>query len=239
MSARPFLLGLGLLFGCDDALIGKLADDAGAPALDAMVPTLDAGTPDAGIDASVACNLGLLEGDAGLLPTLAYGGAGPSATGQIPAGQRVTGGRQFEVTEDCVVITDLAVWDHFSDGLSRDHAVVLFSIGSTGSDVEATLVPGGQAVAGRGDDVPLEREFRIAPLAAPILLERGFYAVIAYDFSSEEPFGLGGSVPDGATGVRDVGYGPVETSTEPSPYYPRSGDESARATASFRYVIAR
>lgn len=230
MTVRSTLAVVCLLTACDDALIGKLGADAGVT---------DSGTVDAALDASVVCNLRLLEGDAGLSPVLAYGGAGPSATGQIPSGQRVTGGQQFEVSEDCVVITDLAVWDHFSDGLSRDHAVALFALTAAGSDAEATLVPGGQAVAGAGNDVPIEREFRIAPLAAPILLARGFYAVVAYDFSSEEPYGLGATVPDGTRGVRDVGFAPFETSTEPSPSYPRAGDANTRATASFRYVFAR
>ena len=72
-----------------------------------------------------------------------------------------------------------------------------------------------------------------------MLLERGLYAVIAYDFSSEEPDGHGGSVPEPSRGIRDPGFSPLELAMNTSLHYPAQGDLEWNVTASFRYLVSQ
>jgi hypothetical protein len=201
-----------VLAACDAAVVGRLDHDA---QVDTRCVTLD--------DASAPA-----------AATLAYGGASAATGTNFP--DRVNGGRQFEVTAECLTIVELGVWDHAQDGLSRSHAVALFALDAPGADAIATPIPGGSALVLAGSDVALEDGFRLAALPRPLLLEPGFYAVIAYDFSSEEPYGDGGSLPPPGSGVRDVGFDPFEFSTNPSPSYPAGDDGTSHSTASFRYV---
>ena len=211
-------LSLLVLAGCDAAVVGRLADDAGPPApLCPSEPSNDAG---------IAVGT-----------TLAYGGES-AATTEFSEG-RVNGGRQFEVTSDCLYVVELGVWDHRQDGLSRAHAVALFALDRSGPGATAEPVPGAAAEVQAGTGVPIEDGFRLAVLPRPVRLERGFYAVIAYDFSSEEPYGHGGSVPEPSRGVRDVGFSPLELAMDTSLEYPAEGDGEANVTASFRYLVTQ
>jgi hypothetical protein len=204
-------LAVAALAGCDDAVVGTLQGDASA--------ALECAPAD---DASLGS------------PSMAYAGGAGAPTGAISEG-RLNGGRQFEITADCIHVTELGLWDHAQDGLSRAHAVALLALDGEGASASAVATLA-VAEVGAGDDVALEDGFRFAPLAAPVRLERGFYAVIAYDFSSEEPFADGGSSPDPASGIRDTGFTPFELTTAASPAYPRGGDEEAHVLATFRYV---
>jgi hypothetical protein len=218
-------LALIALLGCDHAVIGTLERDASEV-------TRDAGS-DAG-DASAPLRCTPPDEAAPATPNMAYAGGAGAPTGNITEG-RLNGGRQFEITADCIHVTELGLWDHAQDGLSRAHAVALLRLDGEGPSANpvATLAV---ADVQPGNDVSLEDGFRFAALAAPIELERGFYAVIAYDFSSEEPFADGGSEPAPGSGIRDTGFTPFEFTTAASPAYPASGDTNPHVLATFRYL---
>lgn len=204
-------LALAALASCDHGVVGTLERDAGgAP----RCAPLD--------DAAVA------------MSSLAYAGGAGAPTGDITEG-RLNGGRQFEITADCIHVVELGLWDHAQDGLSRAHAVALLALDGEGPSASAVATLAVAEVQA-GDDVPLEDGFRFAALAAPLRLERGVYAVIAYDFSSEEPFADGGSEPAPASGIRDTGFTPLEYTSAASPAYPAGGDASPHVLATFRYV---
>ena len=217
VNRKVMALSALVLGACDDALVGRLPPDA------SVAPV---------------CDVAAFEGDAATrrAPTLAYGGESASDDEKLEG--RVNAGHQFEVTADCLVLTDLGVWDHRQDGLSRAHAVTLFSLDRPGAGAVPTPVVGGEALVGAGSDVPLEDGFRLARLAAPLALARGYYAIVAYDFSSEEPYGGGLTLPDAEGPIRDLSFGPLELAAVPSPAYPSSAGAEAYSAASFRYVIA-
>ncbi len=144
-------------------------------------------------------------------------------------------GREFTVSGESVVVRDLGVWDSGADGLSVAHAVTLFSLDKIGAGAKGTPVPGGSITVAAGTVAPLDTGFRYAPLAAPIELAPGNYAVVAYGMNDKDRTGDGGGLPLPATGVTDAHFDPYQNVVAASPAFPNTGDTNSHSNASFRF----
>ncbi len=177
--------------------------------------------------------------DAGPKPVPVIGYTSSSATRGLNSQSGVHSlGRQFEVTGDDVRMVELGMWDHQGDGLARAHTVTLFKLDKAGLGALATPVVGGSVSVPQGTSAPLEAGFRFAPLAQPILLEKGLYAVVAYGLDAADPYGDGGNVPLASTGVRHLDFDVFQGTESQSPTFPANGDGNQHSAASFRYTSA-
>ncbi|HVJ21926.1 MAG TPA: GDSL-type esterase/lipase family protein [Polyangiaceae bacterium] len=162
----------------------------------------------------------------------AFTGSAATASGNL--GTR-NAGHQFTVAEDGLVIRDLGIWDNGADGLAASHVVTLFSLDQAGAGATATPIAGGSVTVPAGTAAELEAGFRFEPLAAPVTLAAGTYAVIAYGLSADDLPGDGGGLPLPATGVSDAQFDPYEFVDAASPAFPSGGDQNSHANASFRF----
>ncbi|HVY30279.1 MAG TPA: SGNH/GDSL hydrolase family protein [Polyangiaceae bacterium] len=144
-------------------------------------------------------------------------------------------GHQFTVTGDAVVVRDLGIYDSNGDGLKAAHAVTLFSVDKLGTGANATPVAGGSVTVPAGKAAALEGGFRYAALPAPVTLQPGNYAIVAYGLSADDLPGDGGGLPLPITGVTDGHFDPYEFVSAASPAYPSGGDPNLHANASLRF----
>jgi lysophospholipase L1-like esterase len=165
-----------------------------------------------------------------LLPAFTGSAAKPSAN----TGTR-NAGHEFTVTGAGVVVRDLGVWDNGANGLVAAHAVTLFSLDKVGAGAKGTPVAGGSVTVPAGTTAALEAGYRFAPLAAPVTLAAGTYAVVAYGLNADDLPGDGGGLPLPVTGVADANFDAYEFIATASPAFPSGGDQNTHANASFRY----
>lgn len=144
-------------------------------------------------------------------------------------------GHQFTVNGDPVVVRDLGIYDSGADGLKATHSVTLFSVDKLGTGAKGTPVAGGSVTVPAGTAGMLEGGFRYAALPAPLILQPGNYAVIAYGLNQDDLPGDGGGLPLPATGVADAQFDPYEFVSAASPAYPSGGDGNLHANASLRF----
>ena len=130
-------------------------------------------------------------------------------------------GREFTVTATSVRVHDLGIWDEHSDGLAAAHTVTLFSLSKVGSGAIATPITGGSVTVPAGEVATLESGFRFAPLANPIDLVTGSYAVVAYGMDANDPYGDGGNISSSKTGIAHAGFDPYEFTAAASPNFKR------------------
>lgn len=144
-------------------------------------------------------------------------------------------GHQFEVLDHPVRIRDLGVWDSAADGLVQAHTVTLFSIDKLGAGAKGTPLAGGSTRVPAGKAGAFEAGFRYAPLPAPLDLEPGKYAVVAYGLNQDDLPGDGAGLPLPLTGVRDGNFDVYQFVDAASPAFPNGGDASGHSNASFRF----
>jgi hypothetical protein len=227
-----------------DADTNPVNGDAGQEPHDgAAGPSHDGGAtsePDAQVsrphDAGTTSEVDAAGPDAGkpLDTVVAYTGSDATKGVNAAKGSH-NSGRQFEVTQDGIVLVDLGLWDEQANGLARSHAVTLFRLDKLGAGAVATPVEGGSVLVPAGSDAVLDNGFRFAPLAAPLALSRGFYAVVAYGLDQDDPYGDGGNVPLSDTGVRAANFDVYQVTDQASPAFPTGGDGNDHSAASFRY----
>ena len=145
------------------------------------------------------------------------------ASGNPPA---LNIGNTFHVTGAGITVYQLGTFDWQGDGLAEAHTVVLFHDQTV---VGSVTVPAGTAA-------PLVGGFRLAPLAAPVILPAGDYAVVTYQMNANDPYG-----ENNAAGFNDgpslsAGSGIYEFTTGTG--YPTNAvtDGYVFASASFTYV---
>jgi lysophospholipase L1-like esterase len=151
-------------------------------------------------------------------------------------------GREFHVVETGISVVDLGVWDEGADGLAAAHTVTLFSLNRAGQGAIATAVRGGSITVPVGTAAALHDGFRFASLPAPIRLAMGDYAIVAYGFTTQDPYGDGGNIPLSSTGIIDAQFDPYDRGTteapaSPSPTFPTGGDGNDHAGASMHYQV--
>ena len=236
-------LGAGSLACSDDAAAPcPPAGDAGdasiavkdAEAIDSQVPDaagdasaiLDSSSPS---DSSSPADVG-----APVAASVAYTGSSATSGGSQNNGA-LNIGREFHVTSAGIRIRDLGIWDEGANGLVAAHTVTLFSVDKVGAGGVATAVPGGSVVVPAGTIAPFEEGFRFAALSKPLTLAQGDYAVIAYSFTRNDPYGDGGAIPLASRGVGDATFDPYELTAAASPAFPKGGDGTNHTSASFRY----
>ncbi len=217
---------------------------AGAPAVGGSNAGNSAGGSEIG---GAAPNGGASGGGAG--GTTGAGGAAPQTfllpafTGSAAKPSANTGtrnaGHEFTVTGAGVLVRDLGVWDNGANGLAAAHAVTLFSLDKVGAGAKATPVAGGSVTVPAGTTAALEAGYRFAPLAAPVMLAAGAYAVVAYGLNADDLPGDGGGLPLPATGVADAVFDAYEFVAAASPAFPSGGDQNTHANASFRFESKR
>jgi len=164
--------------------------------------------------------------------SVAYTG---SAAAKTQAAGLLNLGQEFTVTAPSIVVRDLGFWDQGADGLVSPHAVTLFSLDKTGAGGKGTPVPGGSVTVPAGMVGEFDSGFRFAPLASPLTLQAGNYAVIAYGLNANDEFGEGGNVPLASSGVSHANYDPFQFVSTASPAYPSGGDNNEHTSASFRF----
>jgi len=237
----------GFLPACvaPDARAGGPPAEAGAP--DGTVPVevsppnaagvADASTPSApsapSADASSDAESDASAPEASS-PVIGYTGSGATA-GPSEGGGILNIGRSFHVVETGITLRQLGVWDEAEDGLASSHTVTLFSLDQTGASAVATPVPGGATTVPAGTVAPLRDGFRYAPLAAPLPLPLGAYAVVTYGLNAQDPYGLGGNIPVATTGIVSDPFDPYEWIAAPSPTYPLGGDTTDHSSVSILY----
>lgn len=188
---------------------------------------------------SVSGGMGGVAGGSGAGGTATEAFVLPAFTGSAAKPSANTGtrnaGHQFMVGAGGVVVRDLGVWDNGADGLSAAHTVTLFSVDKVGAGAKGTPVAGGSVTVPAGTAGALEAGFRFAPLAAPLHLPAGSYAVVAYGLNAADLPGDGGGLPLPATGVSDANFDVYEFVAAASPAFPGGGDANSHANASFRF----
>jgi lysophospholipase L1-like esterase len=201
----------------------------------------DGGTPAAGSGGSAGSGIAGSAGAAGeaaggngpgvfVLP--AYTGSAATTSGNL--GTR-NAGHEFTVTDQPVVVRDLGIWDNGADGLAASHVVTLFALDAAGAGATATPVTGGSVTVPPGTTAELEGGFRFAPLATPLTLTAGDYAVVAYGLNADDLPGDGGGLPLPLTGIQHANFDPYEFVGAESPVFPSGGDQNAHANASLRF----
>jgi lysophospholipase L1-like esterase len=188
---------------------------------------------------SSAGDLALFSNDAGnasdagaLRMAIAYTGSAAPKT--VTAGL-LNLGQQFQVTAPQITIRDLGFWDQGADGLVAPHVVTLFAVDKLGAGAMGTPIAGGSVMVPAGMAAPFAQGFRFAPLAVPVTLTQGNYAVIAYGMNVNDDYGEGGNVPLYSSGIRHANFSPWQFVDAASPAFPSSGNAGTFACASFRY----
>jgi lysophospholipase L1-like esterase len=183
---------------------------------------------------------GMVTGDAGGANDAGGGGRTAVAyTGSAAPKTATAGllniGQQFEVTAPRITIRDLGFWDEGADGLVAPHVVSLFALDKLGDGAMGSPIAGGSVTVPAGMAAPFEQGFRFAPLAAPLTLIQGKYAVIAYGMNVNDDYGEGGNVPLSSSGIRHGNYSSWQFVDVASPAFPTGGNAGTFACASFRY----
>jgi lysophospholipase L1-like esterase len=167
-------------------------------------------------------------------PILAYDGSGAARSAE--AGQaELNIGQEFTVTRAGVVVRDLGIWDEGKNGLARPHVLTLFALDRLGPGAAATPLEGGSLTVPAGKAAKLEAGFRFVPLAAPLSLAPGNYALVAHGMNGDDPFGSGVMLPLPATGVKHASFVPRQLASAQSPAFPASGGETDDCSVSFHY----
>jgi lysophospholipase L1-like esterase len=146
-------------------------------------------------------------------------------------------GHVFTVKGSGIKVYRLGVFDYGADGLNAAHTVTLFrSVDGAYTPVSSgsVTVPAGQAAA-------LSGAFRYAALPAPVSLEPGTYAVIAYQMNGytngSDPYGEYSATGFNACAdLADANFSAYQFTTASSPAYPTDGSARNLASASFEYL---
>jgi len=152
-----------------------------------------------------------------------YGGASGAN------GNHLNIGNTFNVTGGGITVYQLGAFDWQGDGLASPHIVTLFS---NQTAMASVTVPAGTAA-------PLNDGFRFVPLATPVFLAAGQYAVVAYQMNASDPYGdYNNGIPSdfntGASVTRGGGIFDFVTST--TAYPTQNGGGYNFISASFTYI---
>ena len=185
---------------------------------------------------SIRATLALLISILAVLPAaasnIAYDGTGTAPGG---AGGDLNIGREFTVTGSGITVYDLGVYDNAGHTLLDSHPVTLFSINTPGPGATATPLAGGSVTIPAGLSDP--SQFVYEPLANPLFLPAGNYAVIAYGTNTaRDGYGDGGGLPAGPN-VTHGGFDPYQFTSAGSPAFPPSGDINNHSSASLIYNV--
>lgn len=184
----------------------------------------------------VVCIASLIQVGLAQATFVAYTDAGVRYGG---CGGNLNIGRQFDVTNDGITVSDLGVWDYQGNGLLDSHVITLFSLDWFGRNPPATVLPGGSVTVSSGTAATLDSGFRFAPLAERIYLPAGKYSVVVYGLNSDgrDPYGDGGGYPNPLNNVTDYRFDPFQFTDAVSPAYPSAGDGLNHSSASFRFEM--
>ncbi len=141
-------------------------------------------------------------------------------------------GQTFAVSGTNVEIFSLGVYNYGGLGLNASHSVTIF-VNSNGTYV---AVPGGWITVPAGASTLLTNGYRYQPLAQPIVLGPGNYAVVAFQMN-------GGPSNDayceylntgfqGITGLNNTGS-TYQFTTDPGPSFPTSGGSATSAGVTY------
>jgi len=185
-----------------------------------MIKTLMAITVMAGLTASASAQVIGYFADPYIT---VYGGASGAN------GNHLNIGNTFNVTGAGITVYQLGAFDWQGDGLASSHIVTLFS---NQTAIASVTVPAGTAA-------PLNDGFRFEPLAAPVFLAAGQYAVVAYQMNASDPYGdYNNGIPSdfntGASVTRGGGIFDFVTST--TAYPTQNGGSYNFISASFTYI---
>jgi len=185
-----------------------------------MIKTLMAMAVMAGLAASASAQVAGYFAD----PYITVYGAASGANGN-----HLNIGNTFNVSGAGITVYQLGVFDWQGDGLASSHMVTLFS---NQTAIASVAVPAGTAA-------PLNDGFRFAPLATPVFLAAGQYAVVAYQMNASDPYGdYNNSLPSdfntGASVTRGGGIYDFVTST--TAYPTQNGGGYNFISASFAYI---
>ncbi|MGA2246924.1 MAG: autotransporter-associated beta strand repeat-containing protein [Verrucomicrobiota bacterium] len=152
-----------------------------------------------------------------------YGGASGAN------GNALNIGNTFNVTGSGITVYQLGAFNWLGDGLASAHTVTLFS---NQVALASVTVPAGTAAL-------LNDGFRFAPLAAPIFLPAGQYAVVSYQMNASDPYGdYNNGIPsDFNTGASVTSGDGIFQFTTNGTAYPNTDAGSYNfISASFTYV---
>jgi autotransporter-associated beta strand protein len=152
-----------------------------------------------------------------------YGGASGAN------GNALNIGNTFNVSGSGITVYQLGAFNWQGEGLASAHTVTLFS---NQMALASVTVPAGTAA-------PLNDGFRFVPLATPIFLPAGQYAVVAYQMNASDPYGdYNNGIPsDFNTGASVTsGDGIFQFTTSGTAYPNNDAGTYNFISASFTYV---
>jgi len=141
-------------------------------------------------------------------------------------------GNEFTVAGTNLLVSSLGVYDYAGDGLASAHTVSLFvQLGTA-----YVPVPGGSVVVPAGTNAWLLDAYRFAPLAVPVALPPGNYAVIAYQMNggtNSDAYSDITGTENGFNGGTQIfnGGSIYEFTTNGSPSFPGTGGGNNGTTA--------
>jgi lysophospholipase L1-like esterase len=148
-------------------------------------------------------------------------------------------GHSFSISGTNILITELGVYDYAGDGLIASHTVTLFAnVGGTYQPIS-----GASVTVPAGDSATLSSGHRFQPLAKPIALPPGEYAVIAYQMNGGDSSDPYSDVSNGNNGVHGGAYitdtgAHYEFTTSESPAFPATAESKNFGCASFIYTLS-
>ena len=169
--------------------------------------------------------------------------SGPAGTDSYNGGLNI--GQTFLLTgTNTVVVYCLGVYNYGGNGLNASHTVTLYANNSG----TYSPVPGGSVVVPAGTAPLLSNGYRFQPLAAPIVLAPGLYAIVAFQMNGgpyNDPYSDPSGTNNGFTGVSGlVNTGSIyQFTSDPGPGFPSTGGGATSAgvifgCASFLYAPA-
>jgi autotransporter-associated beta strand protein len=125
-------------------------------------------------------------------------------------------GRAMTVSGSGIEVFQLGVFDYHGEPLAAAHTVTLFD-SDTQTALASVTVPAGTAA-------PLINAFRFAPLATPVFLPAGNYSILAYQMTTNDPYGNGNAPGFNGGGNVSPGNGIYDFTAAGSPDYPNGND---------------
>jgi lysophospholipase L1-like esterase len=172
-------------------------------------------------------------------PTEAYTASVDGPYGAVADNAGLNIGHSFSISGTNILITDLGVYDYAGDGLVASHTVTLFA------NVGGTFQPisGASVTVPAGDATTLLSGHRFQPLATPIALPPGNYAVIAYQMNGGAESDPYSDVSNGNNGMHGGAYisdtgSYYEFTTSESPAFPTTTENKNFGCASFVYTLS-
>ena len=163
--------------------------------------------------------------------TVAFTASTTGPYGQAGNNSGLNIGNEFTVVGTNLLVSSLGVYDFAGNGLAAAHTVSLFvQLGATYAPIT-----GGSVVVPAGTNTVLLDAYRFAPLAAPIALPPGNYAVIAYQMNGGTSSDAYGDITGNNTGFNGGtqlfnGGSIYEFTTAGSPAFPGTGGGTSGTT---------